>query len=230
MSRRILLLLVVVLLLGLTGCGDDSTAPLPTAAPQQGGPPPTAPYEVVTLPPVVTATPTPLPTLDFDIDPFSGPWQVMLRFVFDDGDPIRQTRFVGGATLEVDEEGGVSGQDVLATAVRHDGCLATIEDDGEIPFTVRGNLRQTEGVLEVAFTLVPDAPNRQESYRLFCPDFQYPLLFERQTLWPAVTALGVQPFVLPLQAGARLENVYDVAGPTNMLLTGTLTIEIMLRR
>ncbi len=210
------------LMLVLAACGPSAAPPPPSQANA------VTPFVIVTLPPEVMPTNTPAPA--FDVGPYRGMWQIDFRFQFDGGEVIQQTRFVGGVPVEVLDDATFSGQGSLITSVRHEGCTAAVADDGEIRVTLTGEIRPGETGLEMVFDLRPDDPERVEHYRLQCPDFSEPLEFERQTLWPALEALDIQPFVLPLTPGASFQSTDDVSAATGGTLQGTLTAEIRLRR
>ncbi len=204
------------------------TAPAsPTPLPPPPPPPPQATVIITLTPrPEPTATATP----DLNLDAYVGRWQLNFRYQFDGGAIIQQTRFLGGVTIQVNGDGTVVGQGALITAVQHEGCNAAIADDGEIDVTVEGRVRRLDGGPEITFELIPDDPGRVEHYRLRCPDFTEAVTFEQRTLWPALEALGAQPYALPLQAGASISRTDDVSGPTGRMLQGTLTTEIRLSR
>jgi hypothetical protein len=219
--RRMTVILSLILALA-AACNPATPTPLP--------PPPQPPRPQATV--IITLTPHAEPTgtatPDLQIEAFVGRWQLYFRYQFDGGAIIRQTRFLGGVTVQIGGDGSVFGQGSLTTAVQHEGCDAVVTDDGEIRVSVEGQVRRVEGGLELVFRLIPEDPERVEHYRLRCPDFTEPVEIEQQTLWPSLEALGVQPYVMPLQIGAAIQRTDDVSGPTRQRIQGTLTTEIRL--
>ncbi len=212
----------------LAACAGPAPAPtaLPPTQPVQA---PTAAIVIVTLPPPPEATPTQsAPQLDASL--YAGDWQLGLRFQFEGGAVMEVIRFVGGVTVHVADDGAVTGRGSLTTAVEHEGCEASILDDGQIPVTLEGALRESGDGMDLQFSLRPDDINRVEHYRLACATFTEPVEFEQQTLWPALAALNAQPYTLPLQPGASLTTTSDLSTMTNQALQGTLSTTIRLNR
>ena len=157
-------------------------------------------------------TDTPTPRVSFDIGPYLGPWDLNLRFQFDDGPVIQQIRFVGGFSLRINQDGSVDGQGSLTTAVYHEGCAANVVGDGTIQVRFDGQLRTGASGPELVFSLQPQDIGRRESYLLNCGTFPEPLAFEQQTLWPALQALRAQPYTLPLTPGASIDQTDSLDG------------------
>ena len=190
-------------------------------------PPATASVIIVTRPPIPTDTPT--PRVSFDIGPYLGPWDLSLRYQFDDGPVIQQIRFVGGFSLRINQDGSVDGQGSLTTAVYHEGCAANVVGDGTIQVRFDGQLRTGDSGPELVFSLQPQDVGRRESYLLNCGTFPEPLAFEQQTLWPALQALQAQPYTLSLTPGANIDQTDSLDGRGGGL-QGSLTTQICLTR
>jgi hypothetical protein len=222
--RRLFLLCGLILM--LAACTTPQPTPVPPPAPV--GVQPTAPVVVVTLDTGPGATPTPPPA--YDINQYQGGWTISFRYEFNGGAIIDQIRFLGGFPITVQPDGTVSGQGSLITAVNHPDCFATIQDVGEIPVTLIGELQQGASGVVLSFQLQPEDYNRVEHYRLLCNTFESAVEFEQRTLWPALLALNAQPYTMPMQFGERFQQTDDVTAATNQQLQATLVTTIQLSR
>ncbi len=213
----------VVLGLIVAACQQASTPLTPTSQPVML---PTPPILIVTLEPA--ATPVMLPAVD--LGPYIGPWQIGIDYRFSGGAVLDEIRFLGGVSVEVRTDGVISGRGALTTAVRHADCMATVEGDGEIALSVSGEVRQGPNGVEIAFSLLPEDPQRLEHYRLDCRTFPVPAVFDQRTLWPAVKAIEAQPYILPMQPEVSLRMTADLTTATGRTLQGTLTTTLHLSR
>lgn len=225
MRRLSVFLILGLILAACTGAAEAPTQPPPP--PPTNAPPATV---LITLTPRPTEGPTPTPTLEFDIFPYEGDWVVNFRYEFNGGDPIQQIRFLGAIPVTIASNGQVFGEGSWITAVQHEGCVAVIGDDGEIPVTVEGQVRQGEAGMEIEVVATPDDPERIEHYRLSCPGFTEPLDIEDQLLWPTLELLQGQPYVLSLDTNTPIETTQDLSGPTNQQRQGTLTTQVRVHR
>ncbi len=227
--RRLLICFALGLIL-IACTPPDTPTPLPTSLPVQA-PPSTPPFVIVTLPPTPVIEPTATPTPPFDIAPYIGRWQLDFRYQFAGGDPIDQMRFVGAAAVQIGANTQATGQGALTTFAFREGCFASTMNEDDIGISVVGEVGLgDDGRLELTFWIRPDNPGRMERYAVMCPDFEAPLEWEQQMLWPTLAALRVMPYTLPLESGAAIDTTVEVTGPTGGAVHGTLNTWIRLIR
>lgn len=224
--RRTGLGLVMIIMLLVAAC---SPAPEPTPQPAATLPPPTeAPVTViVTLPPIPTETPTPTPTPLFDVGPYQGQWQLDFWYELTSVGALDEVRLSGAVPFQVTDDDGVVGYGTLTVGVARENCVVSAQEPAVIPVTLTGDFSRQGGVLSLIFSLRPDDPEYVPRYALSCLGGET-VTVSQQFLWPALEALGVQPYILPLEPGANTFTTNDLNGYPN--LAGTLETEIRLRR
>ncbi|NLX11922.1 MAG: hypothetical protein GXY36_19925 [Chloroflexi bacterium] len=232
LARTIGCVLAVLLLAALSACGEEPTAtpPTPLTPVAMGTLAPTQPPVVTRIvAPPPTFTPTPAPTLAYEVEAVAGRWILFLDLQLRNTDYVDELNYYGAAELIVDLNGTVSGQGIFEPAPFDQECDAQVLDGSPpLNFTLTGTTFEQDGQIWADFTLVPEQPRLVENYALVCPDFEDIRPSDRPILWPTLASLNLTRWQLALESGQMIPLEPRPAG--DLLLGGEFLGELRFER
>lgn len=243
--HRLLLMaaLCVLLILVLVACNDDKKSDEPEATSVSGivAADATVVTTVVT-PPVVTVvvtrtpapseTPSPTPTLNFPAYRVAGTWQMFVRFDINDGALVDKLGYSGSATVDVSDNGTVTGVGTLYPDPSDAACDIRPLNAPIYEFTIRGTLRPDNERILMDIELVPTVYDAPESYYVFCPE---DLNGSREVtqpnlIWPVLTQSERLKFTFDLdQPSYTVTFTEDIAARTGGVVQGLLAGELIVQ-
>lgn len=222
-------ILAVLVIVSLAACGSDTDDAPPSATPNPA--PTRAPVVTVIVPPPPPATLTPIPTPAFELYTILGDWGLNLRVTIAGSDYTNELYYETNVRLHVDDLGQITGRGYLLPQIADDVCQAQVRGSDGLAFTVQGSVRQEAGQLVADLTLIPSDPEQAEHFTLICPTYRGDIRnLDRPVLWPALDALNLLTWTLPLDSGESASVSGDLSDAGMAPVNGTLTMRVALNR
>lgn len=228
------LTLIAILAAALAACSQDSPPPRATSTPTF------QPVVTRIVTPLPTFTPQPTPTLSYDLFGVAGGWGMRFRFDINDGGFADQIRYSGGADVQVNLDGSVTGTGYLAQQIFDEPCAARVMDNDPLTFDIQGSTRPVGDQVWVDLTLLPSDPFKPERFQLICPAFNDVRDFNQPLLWPILLALSPRDWgsaafdktawSFPLTGNQVYTFEANIPQETGVLPSGMLAGEVLIDR